>query len=58
MVQVDLAELSKKWYNMGKDGTDISKEDSVLFNNLDPWQKRELRNAYVRGSADSLATIA
>lgn len=58
MVQVDLAELRKKWYNLGKSGTDIAGDDAVLFNSLDPWQKRELRNAYVEGTTEALATVA
>ncbi|AFC21491.1 hypothetical protein GAP32_044 [Cronobacter phage vB_CsaM_GAP32] len=58
MVQVDLAELRTKWYNLGKEGTEISGDDAVLFNSLDPWQKRELHNAYVEGTTEALATVA
>lgn len=58
MIQVDLAELRTKWYNLGKEGTEISGDDAVLFNSLDPWQKRELHHAYVEGTTEALATVA
>ncbi|AMM43615.1 hypothetical protein FDG95_gp376 [Pectobacterium phage vB_PcaM_CBB] len=58
MVQVDLSELRTKWYNLGKAGTAIAGTDAELFNSLDPWQKRELRNAYVEGTTEALSTVA
>lgn len=58
MVQVDLAELRSKWYNLGLSGSEISGDNAVLFNSLDPWQKQELRNAYVEGTTEALATVA
>ncbi len=58
MVQADLAELRMKWFNLGLEGTTIKDNDAVLFNSLDPWQKRELHNAYVEGTTEALATVA
>ncbi len=58
MVQVDLAELRAKWYNLGKAGANIEGDDAVLFNSLDPWQKRELRTAYLDGTTEAIAKVA
>ena len=54
MVQVDLEELRKVWYNLGLKWETISGKNAEVFNSLDRWQKQELAHEYLKGNADFL----
>ncbi|QXO12285.1 hypothetical protein pEaSNUABM49_00039 [Erwinia phage pEa_SNUABM_49] len=56
MVQEDMTELRKRWYDLARAGTAITGDNRTLFNTLDGWQRQELKNAYVQGMTDEVQT--
>ena len=54
MVHVELEELKSKFYEIGKSGRLITKEEETVFSSLDNYQREQLTNEYVNGFRDRM----